>query len=248
MNYLRLTIYYRPSSQALVDELASFSGTLDTSAVNLAVMLLTLLGMAPPNDDTLRRIQVPDSSSIMRPFTHIFFHDLGHRVTQVEVPPERYSSHPLIDHDLARRLRFSFLSSIALPMAADEIDEDDMEEKLTTRIGNVLKQYTPERSFIEFVANAVDAGAQEVDILLDDVAHPRVGDFLTQSMVDFQGPSLVIHNNAVFHDKDWKGIRQVGQGGKQGSSDSIGRFGLGALSMFHFTEVIPLLTLWLTMY
>jgi hypothetical protein len=231
-----------------VDELASFSGTLDFSAINLAVMLLTLLGMTPPNDDTLRRIQVPDSSSIMRPFTHIFYDDLGHRVTQVEVPPERYPSHMLIDRDLARRLRFSFFSSIALPMAADEMDEDDMEEKLTTRISNVLRQYTPERSFIEFVANAIDAGAQEVDVLLDEATHPRIGDFLTQSMAEFQGPSLVVHNNAIFQDKDWKGIRQVGRGGKQGNSDTIGRFGLGALSMFHFTEVISLSGITQTQY
>jgi hypothetical protein len=190
-----------------------------------------------PSEDTLRQTQVPDFSSTMRPFAQIYFNDVGHRLTQVEIPPGRFSSHAHIDIELARRLRLSFLSAIALPMAEDEVDEDDMEEKLTTRISNVLRQYTPERSFLEFVANAVDAGASEVNLLLDDVLHPRVGDFITQEMAEFQGHALVIHNNAVFQDKDWKGIRKVGLGGKQGNQDTIGRFGLGALSMFHFTEV-----------
>jgi C4-type Zn-finger protein len=172
----------------------------------------------------------------MRPYMEIYYNDLGHRVTQIEIPSERYPSHVLVDTDLARLLKLSFLSSIALPMAEDEIDDDDMEEALTTRISNVLRQYSPERSFFEAVANAVDAGATRVSILLDETSHAEVGDFLTQEMADFQGRSLVIHNDAVFQEKDWKGIRRIGQGGKQGS-DTIGRFGLGALSMFHFTEV-----------
>jgi hypothetical protein len=229
-------MFLRPNRQALVDELSRFSGTLDSSQIVLAITLLRALSTTSPTEDTLRRLQVPDASSTMRSYMEIYYNDLGHRVTQIEVPSERYPSHILIDADLARLLRLSFLSSIALPMAEDEIDDDDMEEALTTRISNVLRQYSPERSFFEAVANAVDAGATRVSILLDETSHAQVGDFLTQEMAGFQGRSLVIHNNAVFQEKDWKGIRRIGQGGKQGS-DTIGRFGLGALSMFHFTEV-----------
>jgi hypothetical protein len=200
------------------------------------MIILRALSKSRPSEDILRQIQLPDFSSTMRPFSQIYHNDLGHRLTQVEIPRDRLASHARIDYELARQLGLSFLSTIALPMAADEIDEDDMEEKLTTRINNVLRQYTPERSFLEFVANAVDAGATEVGVVLDDMVHPSLGDFLTSAMAGFQGPSLIIHNNAIFQEKDWRGIRKVGLGGKEGDPDTIGRFGLGALSMFHFTE------------
>jgi hypothetical protein len=51
-------------------------------------------------------------------------------------------------------------------------------------------------------------------------------------------PSLVVYNNEKFSDQDFKGICQTSVGGKEGRSNTIGQFGLGALTMFHFTEVL----------
>ena len=50
-------------------------------------------------------------------------------------------------------------------------------------------------------------------------------------------PALVVHNEALFSRSDFKGLANVGQGSKSGKTDSIGRFGLGALSFYHFCEV-----------
>ncbi|KIO21522.1 hypothetical protein M407DRAFT_10336 [Tulasnella calospora MUT 4182] len=51
------------------------------------------------------------------------------------------------------------------------------------------------------------------------------------------GPALVVHNDGVFTDDDFKGLGNIGQGSKSGRVDSIGRFGLGALSFYHFSEL-----------
>ena len=50
----------------------------------------------------------------------------------------------------------------------------------------------------------------------------------------FQGTSLVVHNDGIFSRQDFMGILQTSIGGKRGRTGVIG---LGALSMFHFTEV-----------
>jgi hypothetical protein len=223
-----------------LEELERRSGQLDSTQLEIVINLLRALGNSRMDSENLRKLQVPDRHAIMRPHHEVYYNDHGHRATQVEVPPGNHATHPRIDLELAQFLQLRFLSTIAQLTDADNFDEDDMEEQLTTRISNVLRQYTPEQSFLEFVANAVDAGATKVELVLDDTSHHADGDLLTGKMGQFQGPSLVIYNNAVFKDQDWKGIRQVGRGGKAGQANTIGRFGLGALSMFHFCEVRPM--------
>lgn len=89
----------------------------------------------------------------------------------------------------------------------------------------------------EFVANAVDAKASTFSVLLDErtfesskVVAPGIAELQRR-------PALLLYNNAKFNDTDFRGLRKVGQGGKRSNPDSIGRYGLGALSLFHFTDV-----------
>ena len=108
---------------------------------------------------------------------------------------------------------------------------------MTTRISNVLRQYSIEQAFNEFLANATDAGAAKLNILVDERTF-GARSILSPEMAALQtSPSVIIHNDAVFKDADFAGIKRVGLGSKQGKVDAIGKFGLGALSMFHFTEV-----------
>jgi hypothetical protein len=112
-----------------------------------------------------------------------------------------------------------------------------VEETLSDRIANVLRKYTQEQAFLELFANAVDAGATRFSVLLDHAEAPA-SRLILDTLHTFQKqPSLIFWNDAQFQDKDFVGIRKVGRGSKQGSSEKIGRFGLGALSMYHFTEV-----------
>ncbi|KAG8998065.1 hypothetical protein FRB94_007228 [Tulasnella sp. JGI-2019a] len=53
-----------------------------------------------------------------------------------------------------------------------------------------------------------------------------------------QSPALVIWNNETFTEEDSVGLPSTGKGGKQGNNETIGRFGLGTLSFYHFTEMV----------
>jgi sacsin len=119
------------------------------------------------------------------------------------------------------------------------ITHQDMGESLTSRIKNVLVEYDVKQAFTEFLANAADAKATDFGITLDErcvTAHHVLSPAFAQ-FAEVKTPYLTIFNNSVFKETDWDGILDTGIGGKANESDTIGRFGLGALSMFHFTDV-----------
>jgi hypothetical protein len=178
-------------------------------------------------------IVVPDMEGHLRPVPEVYYNDIpgNPAMYEVEVPV----AHHLLDEQTARHLRMKRLGLKSIPLSKQATD---MGVKLTTSIRNVLKQYTEQQTLTEFLANAVDAGADEFKILMDDYTAYPTSKLLTASMGLFQAtPALMIFNNGVFKQEDWDGICRTGVGGKENRTNTIGQFGLGALSMFHFTEV-----------
>jgi hypothetical protein len=151
-----------------------------------------------------------------------------------------FPTHTALSQSLASDLSLRFLSSLELGEAEEEDeddDDDDIREDLVTRIHGVLNDYDIKYALNEFLANAADAGASRFSVLLDERSHDS-RTIISAQMAEFQkGPALVLFNNEVFGSKDFSGLRRIGEGGKTRSSDTIGRFGLGALSLYHFTEV-----------
>ncbi|KAI6651970.1 Sacsin-like [Oopsacas minuta] len=101
---------------------------------------------------------------------------------------------------------------------------------------NTLKNY-PDGSQIlkELIQNADDAGASEVEFLLDETIHST--DQLIHPSVDkYQGSALYVWNNGVFQDEDWEGIRNIGDSGKEKKVLKVGRFALGFISVYHLTD------------
>ena len=84
------------------------------------------------------------------------------------------------------------------------------------------------------IQNADDAGASEVNFLLDERTH-GVASLENPELARFQGPALYCHNNATFKDEDWKGILNIGKSGKKEDPLKIGRFGIGFTSVYHIT-------------
>ncbi len=193
-----------------------------------------LLKALPPNltEEERAEILVPDTYCNLRPSKDVFFNDIGDRAC-LEAG-DVILAHPRLDEHIAKRLHMSRLGLKFLHLKNPGLD---MGEKLTTTIRNVLKQYTEQQTLTEFLANASDAGASNFKILVDDCQAP-VDHLLSPSMAPFQRcPALIIFNDSVFTQKDFDGICRTGVGGKEGKTNTIGQFGLGALSMFHFTEV-----------
>ncbi|CAM9194960.1 unnamed protein product, partial [Sphacelaria rigidula] len=137
---------------------------------------------------------------------------------------------------------------------------------LTVRIREILRNYPEGTSILkELVQNADDAGAREVRLCLDLRQHPSQG-LPSPALEQFQGASLLVYNNAVFTDTDFRSIQRIGdslkkdtsKGGKTGNSAylrhnqppcsppppllvdcfvSKGRFGIGFNSVYHLTEL-----------
>lgn len=182
---------------------------------------------------------VPDYCGTLRKPSDVLYNDMGVTAARISIPFNKFLAHSDLRGEIARRLNISFLSGLANEVDEDD-DEEDMKEDLTTRISNVLHQYTKEQAIAEFIANAADAKATGFSMCIDERAVDSQSALITDTMRQFQRePSLVIHNEQVFSNDDWKGLIRVGRGSKQTMAedqDVIGRFGLGALSMFHFTE------------
>ncbi|TFY61483.1 hypothetical protein EVG20_g7038 [Dentipellis fragilis] len=218
----------RPSFSILIDELNKLS------SLNNAILILRSIAELDVEDALRAQISIPDTNLALRASDAVYYNDVGHRAHLIDLPEDHYLAHDQIDRDLANRLQLKPLGLSGIPVP----DDEDMGEDLTTRISGVLKQYSIGQTFGEFVSNAADAGASKFAVLVDNKEHvpSECASFLLPS--EFQnGPSLVLYNDAEFQPKDWNGILRVGRGGKEESTNTIGQFGLGSLSSFHFTEV-----------
>ncbi|XP_010547716.1 PREDICTED: sacsin isoform X2 [Tarenaya hassleriana] len=108
---------------------------------------------------------------------------------------------------------------------------------LTRRIREVLLNY-PEGTTVlkELIQNADDAGATRVCLCLDRRVHGS-GSLLSDSLAQWQGPSLLAFNDAVFTEDDFVSISRIGGSGKHGQAWKTGRFGVGFNSVYHLTDL-----------
>jgi len=190
----------------------------------------------------------PTTDGILQPSSVTYFNDLGPHADEVDLPPSYSIAGDEVERRLALKLGLPFLSDfVGKPEDGGLLE---MREDLTTRISSVLVKYTEKQALMEFLANAADAEATEFGVTLDIRKHPLQENhkFVTRALQEPCGhPSLILYNDGVFTSSDWKGICSVGSGSKKESKNwklKIGRFGLGALSMFYFTEVISTLAIY----
>jgi hypothetical protein len=81
----------------------------------------------------------------------------------------------------------------------------------------------------ELIQNADDAGATRFDFGVSP-GLPHASHSL------LQGPALVVANNGRFTDEDATAINSIGLSNKPAEHGTIGKFGLGLKSIFHFCE------------
>ena len=109
---------------------------------------------------------------------------------------------------------------------------------LTSRIRELLLNYPEGTSiFKELIQNADDAKGQTVSLCLDHRTHGTASLAFGQPFAQFQGPALLVHNNATFTDKDFESIRQIGASLKRGEAGKTGKYGLGFNSCYHITDI-----------
>ena len=86
----------------------------------------------------------------------------------------------------------------------------------------------------EIIQNADDAKATTVKFFIDERSHGQ-RHLLHPSLASFQGPSLLVYNDALFTREDWTNIQKLKRSDKCSDPFKIGKFGIGFNSVFHVT-------------
>ena len=110
-------------------------------------------------------------------------------------------------------------------------------EGITQRIRHIVQEYeTNIDIFKELIQNADDAGATEVKFLVDWRCHPTES-LITKELKEWQGPALIVYNNATFSDEDFDNVCKVAGETKKSDPLKTGRFGVGFCATYHLTDL-----------
>ena len=162
--------------------------------------------------------------------------------TELLITSEFPMIHQAISPETAALLGVPPISTRVTCAEALGIEQTGPYEPITTRLKNILNEYKEGVGVLnELVQNADDAGATEVQFVLDWRNHPNQR-LLSPGMVECQGPALLAYNNATFTDDDLKNISRLAGATKKEDLEKIGRFGLGFSSVYHFTDVPSFIT------
>ena len=118
------------------------------------------------------------------------------------------------------------------------MEDFHQQEDLTTRLSNILREYPPGIGpFQEMLQNADDAGASRFVVVYDTNQYRR-DKLVSDHLADHQGRALYFYNDADFADKEFVSISSVGKSVKRDNADTIGKYGLGFNTVYHFTDVV----------
>ena len=104
---------------------------------------------------------------------------------------------------------------------------------VTKQIQQMIEKYNADSLLKEFLQNADDAKASRLTVALDLRNH---GSLKEQALNIASGPALIISNDALFNEQDFKAIDQIMDGGKVNKAQSTGRFGQGFTSSFSISD------------
>ncbi|KAG8972482.1 hypothetical protein FRC05_009835 [Tulasnella sp. 425] len=243
---LQMGISGRPSLAALYSALQEILNELSEpgiahhdrdDGIRTAISILeeTTRSRDSPEFD-IQQLLIPTESFVLAPAPTVLLNDMGDAPPTPQ--PGLFFAHPSVSSALAYTLGIRKISEEEFARDEDDIDAFHMAEDLTARIQGVLTEYAIDHSSNEWIANADDAKARSLTFLVDEAEFKVDPKRVVGGLTEFQsGPALVVHNDGVFTEKDFQGLGNIGRGGKAGDMDSIGRFGLGALSFYHFTEL-----------
>ncbi|KAH9612108.1 hypothetical protein KSS87_002588 [Heliosperma pusillum] len=232
---------------------------LTAEELSAAILIVQHLAEAPLHEKHVL-VYLPDASGRLLPASDLVYNDapwlLG--VEDSDSSSNDGSSLPLsarrsaqrfvhgnISNDVAEKLGVCSQRRSLLAQSADSMNLSlsgaaeafGQHEALTTRLKHILEMYADGPGILfELVQNAEDAGASEVNFLLDKTQH-GTSSLLSPEMADWQGPALYCYNDSIFSPQDLYAISRIGQDSKLEKPFAIGRFGLGFNCVYHFTDI-----------
>ena len=188
-----------------------------------------------------KKIFLPDEKFILRDVKNLKYNDAPWCT-----PEENFIyCHGSIERGLAIHLGVTPVKNAILEVldVTDEWFEDfGQEEKLTIRLGNILRDYPRDITFLkEMLQNADDAGATKLYVILDKRYHSKEK-VASEEWKQLQGPAILIWNNSTFSKDDLIGIQRIGLGSKRDDADKIGQYGIGYNVVYHFTDCPSFIT------
>ena len=87
-------------------------------------------------------------------------------------------------------------------------------QSITTAIKGICEYYPPNTCLRELLQNADDAGATEIEYVLDTNTYTDKP-LLSDGLLDYQGPALLARNNSVFRDEDFDNLSSLGDSIKE---------------------------------
>lgn len=154
---------------------------------------------------------------------------------------DRAVLHQDVSPETIRQLKFATFKNRNLDSLVDlEFEDFAQRESPATAISDTLTRYMPATTFNEYLANAEDCGsATKITWILDNSdGYPySVEKLISPELEKAQGSALFCFNDGEFREKDFKAIIDIGVGSKKKDRSKIGKFGRGALTMYHWTSV-----------
>lgn len=99
-------------------------------------------------------------------------------------------------------------------------------QKITTAIRSICEYYPPNTCLRELLQNADDAGATEIEYVLDTRTYTDKP-LLAEGLDAYSGPALLARNDSVFRDEYFNSLSTVGDSVKKYDPASTGKFGQG---------------------
>jgi len=224
----------KPADLLKLQEVLEAKGDLDEHDTSVAIELLRLAINYPR--ESWSGLKILGASGRFHGVSEIYYNDLPARQSKQDLN----LTHPGIPKSTIEHLMIDSVSSQRvkgiLEIEDDDEDEFDQQENAITRISDTLERYPIETTFREYLANADDTeGASKISWVLDHRSH-SCAELITSQAKELQGPSLLCHNDGIFSESDFHGFKNVGEGSKMQNKGSIGQFGRGSQTMFHFTD------------
>lgn len=112
-------------------------------------------------------------------------------------------------------------------------------QPITIVLRNIIKEYHAGGGVLrELCQNADDAGASEIEFVLDR-GHHTTQNILHEGLAEYQGVSLLAFNNKTFSRTDFDSLSRIGDSAKAKDPNSTGRFGRGfnSVNLFCFSTL-----------
>ena len=231
--------------QLVMEELSleSKDRALSSEEQRIALRIIQELSSCERNEMEIMMLGIDNRIHLAR---ECVFHDLSwdKRDYSTGVVTHKQSTyhfiHKEVSHDNAFSLGVKPLSDVKLSTRAAlpfEYMSGGQSEPLTTRLRSILRDYESDVDvFKELIQNSDDAKATEVKFLIDYSTHGSES-LISEKMKCWQGPAIYCYNNSTFSDSDFINITKLAARSKISDTTTIGTFGIGFNTVYHFTDL-----------